>query len=43
MAKHDRPHCNNALMPEDVVGGLTSMSKELVRAARKRKADLKNK
>lgn len=37
------PHCNNALMPEDVVGGLASMSKEFVRAERKRKADLKNK
>ncbi|RAS34076.1 MULTISPECIES: hypothetical protein [unclassified Pseudomonas] len=37
------PHCNNALMPEDVVGGLASMSKEFVRAERKRKADLKKK
>lgn len=32
------PHCNNALLPEDVVGGLASMSKEFVMADRKRKA-----
>jgi hypothetical protein len=31
------PHCNNALLPEDVVGGLASASKALVVAARKRK------
>lgn len=30
------PHCNNALLPDDVVGGLASASKALVIAARKR-------
>ncbi|MFG0504112.1 hypothetical protein JQN61_04625 [Pseudomonas putida] len=30
------PHCNNALLPDDVVGGLASASKALVVAARKR-------
>lgn len=37
------PHCNNALLPEDVVGGLASASKAWIVAERKRKADLKNK
>lgn len=30
------PHCMNAILPEDVVGGLASTSKSLVIAARKR-------
>lgn len=37
------PHCNNALLPEDVVGGLASASKAIVIAERKRKASLKPK
>lgn len=31
------PHCSNAILPEDVVGGLGSTSKELVIAARRRR------
>lgn len=30
------PHCSTALLPEDVVGGLAMVSKDLVIAARKR-------
>ncbi|HWH86331.1 MAG TPA: hypothetical protein VNV36_06115 [Pseudomonas sp.] len=30
------PHCNAAILPEDVVGGVASASKALVAAARKR-------
>lgn len=33
------PHCGDAILPEDVVGGLGMVSKELVRAKRARKAD----
>ncbi len=33
------PHCSNAILPEDVVGGLGCASKELVIAARKRDRD----
>lgn len=32
------PHCNAAILPEDVVGGLASASKALVIAARKRQS-----
>ncbi|MHC2144085.1 hypothetical protein [Pseudomonas sp. 210_17 TE3656] len=32
------PHCNTAILPEDVVGGLASASKALVIAARKRQS-----
>lgn len=31
------PHCNGAILPEDVVGGLPQMSKSIEIAARKRK------
>lgn len=31
------PHCNTAILPEDVVGGVAKTSKELAVAARKRK------
>ncbi|UQS92474.1 hypothetical protein M5C90_15575 [Pseudomonas chlororaphis subsp. piscium] len=37
------PHCNNPLLPEDVVGGLASMSKAIVVAGRKRKSEAKSK
>jgi hypothetical protein len=33
------PHCSKAILPEDVIGGLGSASKELVMAARKRERD----
>ena len=33
------PHCNTAILPEDVVGGVAKASKALVLAARKRKSD----
>lgn len=33
------PHCSVAILPEDVVGGLGSCSKALVKAARKRQRD----
>lgn len=32
------PHCNTAILPEDVAGGVASTSKSLVAAARKRKS-----
>ena len=32
------PHCNTAILPEDVAAGVASTSKELVAAARKRNA-----
>ncbi len=31
------PHCNGAILPDDVVGGLAQMSKSIAIAARKRK------
>lgn len=33
------PHCNTAILPEDVVGGVAKASKALVLAARKRLSD----
>lgn len=35
------PHCKVAILPEDVVGGVSSTSKALVVAARKRKSTVK--
>ncbi|RMR14590.1 hypothetical protein ALP90_101626 [Pseudomonas amygdali pv. ulmi] len=33
------PHCNSAILPEDVAGGVAKASKALVLAARKRTSD----
>ena len=35
------PHCNTAILPEDVVGGVAKTSKAIVTAARKRQAQNK--
>ena len=35
------PHCNTAILPEDVAGGVASTSKALVAAARKRQQTTK--
>jgi ribosomal protein S27E len=35
------PHCNNAILPEDVVGGVAKASKSIVLAARKRQSQNK--
>jgi len=37
------PHCNTAILPEDVAGGVASTSKSLVTAARKRASATKPK
>ncbi|WP_458368753.1 hypothetical protein [Pseudomonas mandelii] len=36
------PHCNTAILPEDVAGGVASTSKALVAAARKRQQTTKS-
>ena len=33
------PHCNTAILPEDIVGGVAKASKSIVLAARKRKIE----